>query len=257
MAIKDLITLSISVAAFIVSLMATTITLRQKKYDVQRLLRQQITDVVGKLITIATEREKLVHEYEKNEYAPYAIAMDRMLNHQNNSFARQALYLINQVPSLVSDVEYLTVSDALNLLGDVAQAEEYKIKAIEASPSRFYKSLNQRSYARFLFFEGRYDEGRKYYEASLQSFSDTTNAARWIQAQTFMLWAEAEAEANLLNNAEELYKRARLTAKQISNKVPRTRSLGIINTSEKVALKISEKTDNEKQPSPAEDSLEY
>lgn len=208
------------------------------------MMRQQITDVVTKLILLAAEQSKLWHENANNKLEFHVVGMHKIINQQRSSFARQAIYLIEQVPSLVSDIEYATVADALAGIGDVPRAEAFYLEAIKNSKHRIYKIWNIRSYARFLYDNNRYEEGRKYYREALLIFdgndSENFDYVKGENVHTYLYWAEMEARALLLKEAEELYNHGRSIAEEIVKSDLREMLLGMLARSARYSLKKSE-----------------
>src|SRR5438309_741914 len=103
---KDYLSLTLSALAFALSLSATAITLRQKKYETERTLRSQLTDAIGKLNASFEAMEKLREEKASTWNAPQVVNLKAFYNGQKLFYARQAIYVANQIPRLVSDSEY-------------------------------------------------------------------------------------------------------------------------------------------------------
>jgi hypothetical protein len=59
---KDVITILISVLALMISLVATAISLIRGKYEKQRAVRSQITDVLSRIVSTKLENAKLFYD---------------------------------------------------------------------------------------------------------------------------------------------------------------------------------------------------
>jgi hypothetical protein len=59
---KDFITIAISVAAFMLSLIATFVTLRNKKYEEERTLRSLLSDAIAQIHTARIDQAKYQSE---------------------------------------------------------------------------------------------------------------------------------------------------------------------------------------------------
>jgi tetratricopeptide (TPR) repeat protein len=91
-------------------------------------------------------------------------------------------------PNVGFDVELIAVATALATMGDLPLAEVYFKKAIEKSPSAYYKVVNLSMYAGFLFQQSRYAEGRGIYRDSLACLDDSTDFNRWANGTTYQAW---------------------------------------------------------------------
>src|SRR6266481_3523677 len=142
------------------SLTVSYITWRQKSSEAERTIRGQITDVIGKLDAVFAEWDKLIFENAEKKSDPYFVGRRSFLNGQKRFLARQALYLMDYVPDLVTDFEYNRVADAFCSIGDYDQANDLYKQSIEAAKQPNYKANCTRAYARCLFGQGRINEGR-------------------------------------------------------------------------------------------------
>jgi hypothetical protein len=64
---KDFVTLSISILALLISSIATFITLRQRKYEIQRTIRNQFTDAVKNLLLTDLEHARMETEVKSGK----------------------------------------------------------------------------------------------------------------------------------------------------------------------------------------------
>jgi hypothetical protein len=171
---KDFFGFVFGLAAFITSL----ITLRQKKYEVQRTLRSQITDVMGKLVSVGQEIEKFRNDHaDEMEEHHIKVQLD-LLERQNSSLAQQADYLASHIPQLVSEVEYRNIALAFDLASDYYKTEYYWLCAINSSLrgykkeamwyAKLRKAYNIRRYADFLAKEGNFKQALRQYNKSLE-----------------------------------------------------------------------------------------
>lgn len=224
---KDYIALTVSGLAFVLSLGATVITLRQKKYETERTLRSQLTDAIGKLNSSFEAMEKLREEKAPVWNEPQVVSLKAFYNGQKLSYARQAIYVAKQIPNLVSDGEYNSIARAFVDAGDDPEAFLYYEKAIAAAPDAFYKATNLRGYGRVLIRAGRVEEGRQRFEEALTLVSEGSDSAHWFRAETLQRWAQIEAWREDRPFAEQLLERARTEYSAI--KFPPRCSEGLAN----------------------------
>jgi len=171
---KDYITISVSILAFLLSLIATTLALRNKKHDDERNLRSLLNDSISKLRTIRIEQAKYRVENEGKKNIDFVAGL---FNYQINSLARLAVYISEQIPRLVTDIEYATIADAFGWTGDQQKARQYWEVSISNSRDKYYEIINRRDYANVLFTFGSVGEGRDQYEKALKlsPISDDTS----------------------------------------------------------------------------------
>jgi tetratricopeptide (TPR) repeat protein len=178
---KELISIVLSVVALTISVIATTISIIRGRLERQRAVRAQITDVLSRIIS---ENTKLYDE-AANKSKEYQQAISSILGQQNGFLLQQAIYLTDQVPELVSAVEYNTLALANADAGDLIVAENYYLKAIQISSNAYYKSLALRSYAVFLFPQRRFEEAREQFGKAVTLLKGADNLIRSTKGYTY------------------------------------------------------------------------
>jgi tetratricopeptide (TPR) repeat protein len=221
----DFANISLSAIALILSLVATVISIVRGRYEQQRAVRNQIMDVLSRIVTVNLEQSKLYREVGDKDPA-YLQNVSGILNQQNTFLIQQAIYLMEQVPKLVTAVEYNTVAAANFNAGDMILAERYYKKAIEVAPNNYYKALGMRSFANFQFMQQRFDEGREQYQKSITLLNGTDNLTRYTNGLTYQMWAWNElANAGAPKRAEQLVENARAQFGGIDNEAVRINAL--------------------------------
>ena len=193
---KELVTLSLAILAFVVSLISTTITIVRGRRERQRAIRNEITNVMSQIVATAMENAKLYHE-NSGQSTQYYQTVSSILNQRNAFLLHQAAYLTEQVPELVTAVEYNTLAAANANAGDLFTAERFYRKAIEEAGNTAYKSMALRSYAAFLFPLRRFEEGRVIFQRAISLLKSGSNHDRYTNGFTYQMWAWNE-----LHNAE-------------------------------------------------------
>ena len=222
---KDVVTVSISVSALIISAVATTISIIRGQKEKQRTVRNQITEVLSRIIAGKIENAKLYHETAEKT-PEYFQALSSILNQQNAFLLNQAVYLTDQVPELVTAVEYNTLAAANSDAGDLIMAERYYSKAITVCPNDYYKSLAIRSYAGFLFAQRRLEEAREEFRKAVSLLKGGDNLVRYTNGFTYQMWAWNELNnANSIKRAQELVESASNEFKGIENEAVRKDAL--------------------------------
>ena len=191
---KDYISLSLSSLAFVLSLSATAISLHQKKYETERTLRSQLTDAIGKLNAAFEAVEKLRSENTDDWNTSRIVNFRSFYNGQKLFYARQALYVAEQIPNLVTDVEYNSIARTFGDLDDDDSASKYYELAIAATNSPIFKASNLRGYGRLLIRMGKLEQGRKRFSEALAAVSGESDSAHWFRAETLGRWAQIELD---------------------------------------------------------------
>jgi tetratricopeptide (TPR) repeat protein len=89
-------------------------------------------------------------------------------------------------------VEYSLVAQALDIVGDIPEADRYWQDAVGASPSDYYRIVNKRGYADFLFRQGRHQAGRKQYEEAASILDNDSDFNKWTNGYTYQMWFNSE-----------------------------------------------------------------
>lgn len=231
---KDVITVAISVSALIISTVATTISIIRGQKEKQRTVRNQITDVLSRIVAGNIENAKLYHETAQTN-PEYFQAISSILNQQNAFLLNQAIYLTDQVPELVTAVEYNTLAGANANAGDLIMAEKYYRKAVAVSPNDYFRALAKRSFGTFLFAQRRFEEGREEFRKAVSLLKGGDNMVRHTNGFTYQMWAWNELNnAGSVQRAQELVESAANEFKGIDNEgVRRDALIGL-----KAAIKL-------------------
>ena len=214
---KDLLTLGVALLAFLVSTISTTITIVRGRREKQRAIRNEITNVLSQIVATALENAKLYRE--SNEMpTPYYQAVSSILNQRNAFLLNQAAYLTEQVPDLVTAVEYNTLAAANANSSDLFTAEKFYLQAIAGSKNLAYKSMAMRSYAGFLFPQGRLDAARETFRQAIGLLQGDNNHIHYTNGYTYQMWAINELHnAQSPELARQMFANAENEYRQIDN----------------------------------------
>jgi tetratricopeptide (TPR) repeat protein len=222
---KDLVSISISSLAFALSLAATVISLIRGKYVKQRAIKKEIIDTLGKIVSTTIDDVRLFYEMAEKNPAYYQ-AISSIFSQQNAFLLNQATYLTDQVPHLVTAVEYNTIASATANAGDLITAEKYYKRAIEVSPSNCHRSLATRSYAASLFPQRRFEEGREHFRKAISLITGGDNMARFTNGFTYQMWALNELNnASSATRATDLFESAKIEFSGIDNELARRNAM--------------------------------
>lgn len=228
MELKDYFTLTISVLAFFLSLTS----LLMKGPENRRLIRNQLTDAISKLNAVNAEARKLSIEKAAERHTPNVNGMFSFYNDQRVFLARQAVFLIEQIPQYVSDAEYAVVARAFDSAGDAALATEYWTKCLDSCRTPATRAFQLRGYAAYLFNQGEVVEGRKRYHQSVESTGNVSDRDKHTLGETYLRWSKHELNAGFPEISAELVTKSRQAFESIGFGPLRVHGLEILkNTS--------------------------
>lgn len=214
---KDWLTLGMSFSA----LLLTAASYIQKLTENRQSLRKQLTDVLEKLTELKTEVARFNSLSDKDGYPR---EYDGLLNDQRRFFVRQAGYLAEQIPRLVSPYECLVIAGAFADIEYIDVAEYWFQKACAEQPSARDRAIAIRGYGRFLFIQGRLDEARVRFQQAVKLMAGDSDIAVAFRANTLERQAELEQEWGLSAEAKSLLETALQEYSGLSNPGRRQRN---------------------------------
>lgn len=221
---KDKLTLGIAVLAFLVSAVSTAITIVRGRREKQRAIRNDITNVLSQIVENSLENARLFNE-SQGQFTPFYQRASAILNQRNNFLLHQGVYLSEQLPELVTAVEYNTLAVAHADSGDLLRAESYYEKAIVASRDDYYRSIATRSLAVFLFQQHRLAEARRNFEFAIGLLLDR-DQAHYAKGITYQTWGLCERDiANEVDRAKYCFYQAEKQFAAIENVMARNNCL--------------------------------
>jgi tetratricopeptide (TPR) repeat protein len=229
MVFKDYLALTLSVIAVVVSVVAFLLTFRQRASENRRGIRKALTETIADLTSVSLERAKLDRE-NPSSMDDKVVGLRRLYNNQRRYLANHAEFLIGQIPDLVTDIDYNALAFAFDAIGDPNKAKRYWELCVEKSPSRPLQAMNLRGYARFLYFQGQFETGRRKYEESLQVELPDTDNMRRILADTYLMWSKTEHDFGFLEEAKRQKEQAISVAKRIGHVGMRNEMLNYVST---------------------------
>lgn len=215
---KDYITIAISSLALLVSLTSALIAIRRQRQQMRTTLRDQLSDIAQELIKTMAENSVLQSEPVDRRDSQF-FAKSSSFSLKLSSLARQANALMEQDRTLAFDVEHSVLAQALDVVGDSPAADQNWQAAVQASPSPYYRIINKRGYADFLFRQGRHEAGRNEYEEALSLWENSSDFKKATNGYTYQMWFVSEAW-NLPaphGRAEDCYRNALALLESISS----------------------------------------
>jgi tetratricopeptide (TPR) repeat protein len=204
--LKDYLTLIVSFSALTVA----TISLFIKRPENRRTIRNQLTDALAKLMTVKVDREKLTLE-EQHTYKGRDIhGLMGTYADQRQFLVEQAIFLADQIPDYISDIEYSFIARSLAEAGDHDRTVTYWQKSVEAAKSDRSRALAWRGLAQYYFLIGDFALGRQEYEKSISLARGTTDKLKIIRGDTYLRWASDELKLPAKREALSRYDNARI-----------------------------------------------
>lgn len=212
----DTFSIVISALALGVSIVSAVFSFRLQTANNNRSTREQLNETVRELIKLNDENNALwAVDPAQRDVSFFRRA--GTIAQTATSLSRQAVYLAESVPKLVTDVEFVMIAQALALAGDQLNADAYWQKGIEASPNEYYRIANIRGYADFLFRQGKHELGRSKYQQALKIFDNDTDFKKFTNAFTYQMWMVSEVANGFREEAEGCYSRAKHIFESISH----------------------------------------
>ncbi len=116
--------LILSSVALIVSVISAIFSFRLQKTDSRRSTREQLNGIIRDLIKLNAENNSLWFVPEEQRDQIHYQKQSSMAQ-TAASLSRQAVYLAEQEPALVTDVEFMTIAQGLTLVGDQADLRQW------------------------------------------------------------------------------------------------------------------------------------
>jgi len=227
---KDFFALGISLLALATSL----VTLWLRRQEVQRTIRNQFVEVMNKISLTDYDLNsiKTGAAYASGDFG--ALKESDKLRLQLDAMIDQAEYLVQQVPSLATYVDYRALAQAFSRVEDPFKAEFYWEKALETFQKRstgrwgrwYAKLLRTDSnevnwylrllegalrlrYAEFLHQKGDYEGCRKQFRRADELFDSDRDQACWQAGWAQILLARIETGLGQEDTAQDCLKAAR------------------------------------------------
>jgi hypothetical protein len=220
MTTKDVITIVLSGLALTVSVVATVYTARRQRREDERQFRERITDITSALINSTAKVAEMDGTPADQREADFDYMRGTEVQRMA-ALARQADYLITEERmSLLTDVDFLTMAQAFTTVGDTAQAALYWKHACDSAQRPFYRSINKRLYASYLFGLGSEEEGRAQYESAIGDVAEASPEGDqlyvgigWI----YQDWMLSEARRGFLGQSAAVKQKAQESYEKIAD----------------------------------------
>lgn len=226
---KDIASIAISVAALSISIFSFASTIRQRRIDNERTLRNSLTDVIAEITQIDLERSKLDRE-NPGMKDDSVVAMRRILNTKKNYLARHGDFISQQMNRLVTDIDFNVLAKAFADIGDHEKAASFWRRCIERSQANVIRKKNLRGYAMFLFRIGEFDMGRRLFMDALEISLPDNDEMRRMKADTYAIWMRSELEYGFTNQCMQLRENAIAYANRIGAEAKRSEFIEYINS---------------------------
>ena len=225
---KDYLTLSISVASAVIALTSLVLTYRQRVRENTRGIREALTNTLGSLadVNLAMARLRLEHP----ESTDQVVALRRSYNTQRRYLANHAEYLLQQIPTLATDVDHNLLAQAFESMQHYDKAREHWELCIEKAPAPSLRAFNLRGFGRYLFFQGNFNLGRQKFEESLRVEMPDNDSSRRLRADTLALWSATERDFGFTEEGRRIREQALGESKRIGHQGMREEISSYINS---------------------------
>ncbi len=233
---NDPAALLVSVFALTLSIISTIVSIRLQTRSSQQTALDQLGVLTQNLIDVMSEKNDLSNTDPSQRDMRFWSKL-YALNYKLALLARQADYLIQQESNIVSDVQYSLIGIGLAQSGDALNAEKYWQKAVSTAREPYYKIINLRGYADFLFAQGQFEAGGARYQEALNIWGSDTDFNKYTNGYTYQMWFVSYAQVlGFGSEAQQYYERARQLFSNISSDNTRLSALNALETARQALM---------------------
>lgn len=215
----------IALSAFLLSLTATTFSWLQTQAREKRDARVELRGLIQRLSEIPRESATLSQVYTDTNVIA---SLGGLLQQENAVLAKQARDVMAIIPDQVTSGEYILVASSLansNLVDDAIEM----YKKAEAVLLDYNDAVSlYRSEGQLLFFTGKPEEGRKYFQNAEDIFNTFPSNSEFVQMsvgiETQMYWGYVEYSIGECAKAREHTADARARYNAMVDKYPTART---------------------------------
>ncbi|NTS39786.1 hypothetical protein HRG84_02620 [Flavisolibacter sp. BT320] len=209
---KDLITITLSSVAVLLSLTTFFVNLFHKQKDNLRTFRKELTDVMKEIVETNIAIAKI--EIEGKVLTNKIYDLRRTYNLRRRYLIARAEFLIKDIPQYIDHIDLSTIAQACISGGMHDKANQYFLQALRKSPKSIELIFNVRGYARFLYVSGNQGDGGKYFEDAINMLDTNSikvsNSVRLRElCDTYIMFSRSEFYFGNRISAKELYLKAR------------------------------------------------
>jgi tetratricopeptide (TPR) repeat protein len=196
---KDVVTVCMSVVSLLVASTSFVLSYSQRAKQDKITARKALTDTMAALADVNLSFAKL--KLERPVPSDDVMALRRVYNSQRRYLAKHAEFLLGDIPELATDIDHSILAGAFESMQDFDRAELHWRESIDRSPAEGLRAINLRGYARFLFYQGNPQLGRRRWEESLQVQVPDNDSNRRLRADTYALWSVTEKQLGFREEA--------------------------------------------------------
>jgi hypothetical protein len=171
--------------------------------------RQDLTATIAELARIQIAALEL--QASRRSKTEEGVSIRRVYSLQRRFYTELSSRLIDKLSEAeVSEIDHNLLATAYAESSNPVMAERHWICSVDKSQQgSTLRATNLRGLARFYFRQGRFEDGRRRYQESLQEqlFGDY-DAFRKLRSDTYRMWAKEEIEAGFASEGERLMQAA-------------------------------------------------
>jgi tetratricopeptide (TPR) repeat protein len=205
---------AISALSLTVALISLILTYRQKSRQDKLAARKSLTDNIAAIVAANIEFAK---QPVGSEATAESRILRRHINSQRRYLVNHGAMLVSEIRELATEIDYNVLAGAFETSFDFERAATFWQKCIEASDTPAVRAMNRRGYAMFLYSQGRFEDGRRQYEASLAEAIGDGDAARRLRADTYAMWARSERDFGFIEESKRRHGQAKAEASRMAN----------------------------------------
>lgn len=227
----------VAVIALSFSLVTTVMSFMRTADQDLRAQQVEVRSLIQRLMALPKENLDLLTRYEDTQQS---IMLSSAVNTENQVLLQHAVSIVEQIPDMISAVEYYAIADSLTGAGKIDVATKYYLRALDEALDRETAVAAYRSLAMVAYQAGDFAGSRRMIDHALGIFdSDRFEHIEnpppvyrdWTHLQTHMLWAQKLLEfgADCMEIQPHAAAARELLADMPINKITQTIEQSVVN----------------------------
>nr|WP_296072847.1 hypothetical protein [uncultured Actinoplanes sp.] len=237
---KDVVTVTLSVLAFVVSLYGVW----EKRRETRRQLAIRLSQLVDELNKLSYEHDKLGSELRAAGKVPPP-QLASIANGRRTVLCEEAIEISRLLPGGARPSQTRTIASNLARVGEHRRAIALYENVVSANPDSLESVFALRGMGLLLMELGDLQRGRLACEKSLALTASTSSIPAWEAADTCVRWAAGEAALGDQGNPRVPLKKAEQYAAKIELLPRRREMLRRIEETEKYVVSLSPGSERE------------
>lgn len=191
----------VAVLALTFSFVTTVLSFMRTADQDVRAQQIELRSLVQRLLALPKENIDLLNKYE--DQSQEAIYLSIAVNVENQVLLKHAISIVEQIPDLISSVEYYAIAESLWASGNILDAKRYYEKMSRVALDHQTAVGAYRSLGVLAYQAGQFEESKQMIDRALGVYesdrfkhieSPPLVYRNWTHVQTHTLWAQKLVE---------------------------------------------------------------